>query len=138
MDTTKLREALKDIEAQQTILQDAATSIRRAISALSGNLEHSTYEAAVSTFSDDSRSFIDEAVVVLELAGHELHIKALCEGMSSTRGVPVKRENVESSIIRHINKSKRPKLAKVAPSTYGLSKWKTQSQPSLVDMAQAS
>jgi hypothetical protein len=140
MDLAKLHEALKDIEAQHHRLQDAAASVRRAIALLSGASVDGhalrTHPQVISA--DGERTFIDDAVAVLAVTGHEMHVKQICEEIAKSRGSAVRRESVESSIVRHITKAKQPKLARFGPSTYGLPKWKAQPALLNVDMAEAS
>jgi hypothetical protein len=135
MNATKLHEALAEIEAEGQRLDaerikvtNAADSIR----AILVNLGASA-EGPMARFVSDVPSYIDDSEELVRAAGQPLHAKVLAEKISEKRGVKVARSSVESSVIRHISKSKQPRLAKFGRSLFGLPEWKQQ--PTLAHIA---
>jgi uncharacterized protein (DUF362 family) len=123
MNTTKLKEALVELQQQRAILDVAIKNIQQVLATLNG----SEATAQQPTRTGVKPSYIDLSVQVLEQTGHPLHVKDICEKMTELRGSPVSsRASVESSIIRHMNTTgDRARIAKVRPSTYGLPGWET-------------
>jgi hypothetical protein len=131
MNTTKLRDALAEIESQKTVLEEAASGIRRVLALLEGQRANI---APASKQQPESHSYIDDSVGLFSKIGQVLHVKDLAEQLSGVRGVQVNRASLESSLIRHIAKAKEPRVAKFGPSKFGLPEWK-QSQPTLAQIA---
>jgi len=120
VNTTKLKEALVELQQQRAILDGAIKNIQNVLSALHGG-EPAPHTAAVVA---GKASYIDLGVQVFEATGQPLHILEVCRKMSDLRGEKLQRGNVESSFIRHIKTTaERARIAKFGPSTYGLPTW---------------
>lgn len=119
MNTSKLYEALAELEAQQKTFAEAIASLRKILSPLE---EQAPVTSKIAE--DASRSYIDDAEAILQEHGRPIHAKDLTAKISALRGSPVPRASVESSMIRHIAKAKQPRLAKFGKSTFGLPAWK--------------
>jgi hypothetical protein len=129
MDTTKLREALTELQSQRNLLDAAIDNIQNVLAMLSSAV--SDKKTAVGQ-PKHKRSYIEDAIAILERAGKPIHVKMIVEAISELRGSQVHRASIESSIIRHIAGTDNAKLAKFAPSTFGLAVWK---QPTLAKTA---
>jgi hypothetical protein len=130
MDTSKLREAMAELQSQRNLLDAAISNIQHVPAMLDSTRRPSE---APGDAVEEKRSYIDDTVAFLESGGKPMHIKAIVEALSELRGVSIPRASLESSIIRHIAKTNgRAKLAKFAPSTFGLSIW---NQPMLAKTA---
>jgi len=124
MDTSKLKEALAELQNQRNLLDAAITNIQNVLAMLSQASNPQRAESGRNV-SDATPSYIELAVDALEHSGKPMHIKELVGIISELRGDQVKRASLESSIVRHIAGMKeRSRLAKFAPSTFGLSIWK--------------
>ncbi len=141
MNTEKLTEALDDLKAQRGVLDTAIAGIENALKLLGGQEYRSvsvtvplTGVQANASIGSSGTSYIDYAEVFLREAKKPLHVTELTRMISDRKGKKVQRASVESSFIRHIEKSKEPRLAKSAPSTYGLPEWKDR-QPMLAHIA---
>jgi len=133
MNTHKLRDALAEMEAEQSALNDGIAAIRRIIASFETD---TTAKAPLRIANKDAgqRSYIDDGEEVFQAVGKPLHIKDITARFSEMRGAPVNRASVESSFIRHIAKAVNPRLAKFGKSTFGLAAWK-QPQPTLAQTA---
>jgi len=131
--TAQLTETLAAMQKEQSRLATAIAGVQQVLAALSGPVQR---QAPTATFHAESEgsSYIDEAVTVLRAHGTPLHITILADKISERRGTKIVRGSLESSFIRHINKSKHPRLTKVGRSTYGLPEWKSES-PILAQIA---
>jgi hypothetical protein len=127
MNTGKLREALAELQLHRSVLDAAIVSLESAIAMLEGS--PTTRPIIQSALPINHRSsYIDDSVKIIRSAGKPLHMSELLTKLRELRGASIARNSVEASINRHISKtSGAVKLAKVAPSTYGLSAWKDQS-----------
>ena len=128
MNTSKLRDALDDLEHQQDILSEAATAIKAVIARLdaySGAINATANIPVVDDTRQDRgfseiRSYIDETVDLLAVMGRSMHVKEIAAHISKVRGSNVNRASLESSLIRHIAKANQPRIAKTGPSTFGI------------------
>jgi hypothetical protein len=128
MNGSKLREALAELQAQRNILDAAISQIQKVLALLDGtNAEDRAHES----FTTSGRaSYVDDAVKVFEAVGHPLHINDLIVKIGELRNKKIARPSLESSLIRHITKVDKPRIAKLNPSTYGLPAWKNQATAS--------
>jgi hypothetical protein len=129
MNTEKLREALVELQNQRATLDTAISNIQNVLAMLNGQ-QSTTVKAPVV---DATRTYIDYGVEVLRNSGKLMHVTAIANAIGALRGTTVSRASVESSFIRHIAKTKTPRLTKAPKSMYGLPEWKQQ--PALVQMA---
>lgn len=121
MNTTKLKEALVELQQQRAILDGAISNIQRIIATMNGGSE-----AALTSDPHVSRSsYIDDGVRILEIAGQPLHIDEITKKVSEMRREEIDRPSVESSFSRHISKTKNSRVVRVRPGYYGLPAWKT-------------
>jgi len=132
MNTAKLKECLAEMEAQRNILDAAIPSMRNLIATLEGAPQGITASRPNVSDQAGTRSYIDESVEVLRAHGAPMHIKEIGTKVAELRGTAIPRASLESSIVRHIAKANRPRLARVGRSTFGLPEWK---QPTVVQMA---
>ena len=132
MNTTKLREALAEMESERSVLEEGIGSLRKLIALLEGTAP----EIQTETISpgESRRSYIDDAVDLFRSCQKPLHVKEIAGKISEARGISVQRASLESTLIRHINKANQPRIAKFGPSMFGLPEWK-QSQPTLAQIA---
>jgi reverse gyrase len=122
VNTSKLKEALVELQQQRAILDGAISNIQRIIAMMNGGSE------TVSEVEPKARrsSYIDEGVKVLEISGQPLHIKEIAKRISEMRGHEVGRPSVESSFIRHISmQGNKSRIVKVRPAYFGLPAWKS-------------
>ncbi len=70
MDTTKLREALVELQQQKAVLDGAISNIQRAIAMMNGGSESTT----VKDTEVKELSYLDDAVKILRIVGNPLHI----------------------------------------------------------------
>jgi hypothetical protein len=128
MNSPKLIEAIAELEAQRKIIDDAITQLRKAASVLSGG---SVVTSAGTSTKSIGKSYVDDAVRAIEVAGTSLHIGMIIDFITQLRGERPARASVESSVIRHIAKTPNPRLVKVAPSQYDI----PSHQPMLAQIA---
>jgi hypothetical protein len=126
MNSPKLLDAIAELKAQRRIIDDAIVHLERAVSALSGTPP--SPQTAHTTFGGTS-SYVDEAVLAIQAEGGALHVNKIVDFIAQLRGSKPPRASVESSIIRHISKTKNPKLSKVAPSTFDLTEHSQRELP---------
>lgn len=141
MTTTKILEAIADLEGQRESINLALDYLRKALEILaaSSGTPMQGHPAILATREESGpggSSYVLDAVSILNKAGRPLHINQILDALVEIRGERPPRPSVESSLIRHIAKSKAPKIWKAGPSTFGLSEWKSaQQQPMLVQIA---
>jgi hypothetical protein len=122
VNTSKLKEALAELQQQRLILDGAISSIQRIIATMNGGAE----TASVAEPEARKTSYIDDTVKLLEIAGQPLHIKEITKQIGEMRGAESARASIESSLGRHIELLKeRARVVKVRPATYGLPIWKS-------------
>ena len=80
-------------------------------------------------------SYLDDAVKILRIVRNPLHITDLVSRISEVRGTPIDRPAVESSLSRHITKSKKSRVVRTRPGYYGLPEWKAMIRDKRVDEA---
>lgn len=128
MNTEKLKDALTELQGQRTVLDAAIINIQSVLAMLNGQPNTTPLPAADAS----GGSYIDDGVDVLRNSGRMMHVTEIAKAISKLRGKTISRGSVESSFIRHISKTKTPRLSKAPKSMYGLPEWK---QPALVQMA---
>lgn len=121
MDTTKLREALVELQQQKSVLDGAIANIQRAIAVMEGGSKSSEHNGK----EEREYSYLDDAVNILRVSGHPLHIDEIVKKISEMRGQDTERPPIESSFSRHITKSKKSRIVRTKPGYYGLPEWKT-------------
>lgn len=123
MNRSKLHEALVELQHQRATLDGAITKLQEIISMMNGNASQA---GAMKLKSGHKNSYIDDGMVVLELAGKPLHIREIASRIGDLRHKKVSRASVESSIIRHIATFKdEARIEKVAPALFALPFWET-------------
>src|SRR5258707_3445675 len=110
MDTTKLREALAELQLQRDILDAAIVKMQDVLGTLNG--AQKPVESKVSSRRSSRKkvhgSYVDDSVVALTEYGHPLRIMALCEKINELRGTKVERNLFESGLGRHITTPNKP------------------------------
>jgi hypothetical protein len=130
MDTSKIEAALADLQVQHDIIESAIANLQSVLAMLKGESSApSDASMATGTEGNGSRSYIDYAIVALTEAGNPLRILPLCHRISELKGTPAKRALVESSLARHISKTKNPRVIRTDRSTYGLAEWNSHGSP---------
>jgi hypothetical protein len=134
----KLQEALAAIPAQRKALDEVEVQLRLMISKLQG-MPDLAFSATPSNSvtrgrigRGNDRDKLDDIADVIRAEGKPLHVSIIAERLSAQSGKKIVRTTIEPGINRHIAKTKNPRIAKFAPSTYGLPEWK---QPSLARTA---
>ncbi len=123
MNTSKLKEALTELQAQRTIIDDAIVNLQKIIATINGSSE-STPRSIPTAISSDSLSYVDIAVAALELHGKPMHIKELAHYISQQRKKNIFRGTVEATIGSHIKKMKTSsRIVKVGPGLFALPQW---------------
>jgi hypothetical protein len=139
----KLQEALAAVESERKSLDETEKQLRAMIGRHSSKEEVDVFDLfeqeeerppAPRRVARKRRKHdkLDDYVQILRDVGHPLHIVELAGRYSSKIGKPFKRTDIEPGINRHISKTKAPRIAKIAPSTFGLPEWK---QPTLAKTA---
>jgi hypothetical protein len=134
MKTTKLREALADLQAQRSTIDEAINGLVKVLASLEGDTPATTPAPAPMRVAAEP-SYIDHAATIIREAGRPLHISAIAEGIARLTGAGVTRGGIEGSIGRHIKKAKERKLIRVAPSTYGVPEFVDHERPLLAQSA---
>jgi len=126
---SKLQEALAEVDGQRRTLDKVESQLRSMITELSGTSFHFTPAGAKPKGPEPSRvrDQLDDIADVLRTEGHPLHINVIAERLSVATGKKVTRTMIEPGLNRHINKVKKRRIDKFAPSTYGVPEWKTDS-----------
>jgi hypothetical protein len=127
---TKLQEALAEVDAQRSALNDVEAQLRSMIAKLSGTpiVVRSPAMAPAPVAENRQRDKLDDIADILRAEGKPLHITVIAERLSAAGGTKVERTKIEPGINRHIAKVKQRRIDKFGPSTYGLPEWKA-SQP---------
>jgi hypothetical protein len=120
MNTTKLKEALMELQSQRNVPDVAIAGIQKVLSMLGAGSELQTSKSKTDDDGEGRRSYTSDAVAVLESVGHPLHISDLGVKISELRGSKVARASLESSLIRQISKVENARVVKTKPSAYGL------------------
>ena len=150
MITDKLIEALEQVHADRKFHQNALHELDQTENQLKAMVaKHSgvawsllakkPQETSIDNFqvvnaSQISRDGLDDVVDILRSAGKALHITVIADRLSEIRGTKIERTAIEPGMNRHIQKTKKRRIEKFAPSTFGLPEWK-QEQPSLAHIA---
>lgn len=132
MDTTKLREAIAEMQKHRNMIDAALVNMQAALAMLG---EPHTVSVPAESAHSDRTSYITDTVAILEDAGNPLHMSEIMAKIVERRGSAseVRRNSVEASINRHITKSKgTARLCRVAPSTYALAGFR-QTGPLLIN-----
>ena len=124
----KLQEALAEVDSQRRALDDVERQLRSMISKLSGAAtpisETLPFSPSLISRKSGNRDRIDDIVDILAADGKPLHITVIAERLSSLLGKKIERTELEPGLNRHVQKTKKARIAKFAPSTYGLPSWK--------------
>jgi hypothetical protein len=131
----KLQEALAEIDVQRKALDDVDAQLRSMISKLSGAPEiippavplPSKILTHVAPHHRGERDRIDDYVDIIREEGKPLHIVDLAQRYSAKSGNQMSRTDIEPGLNRH-TKTRTSRIAKFAPSTFGLAEWKTQAK----------
>ena len=135
---TKLQEALAEVDAQRSALNDVEAQLRSMIAKLSGTpvAVRSPVMAPAPVAKSQKRDKLDDIADILRAEGKPLHITVIAERLSAVAGAKVERTKIEPGINRHIAKVKQRRIDKFGPSTYGLPEWKvSQPQGKLIEVA---
>ena len=135
----KLKETLEAVHVQQEQLSEVEAQLISMIAKLSGNdkasVEEEPQEEEV-VFRRPGRDRIDDITDILRISGEPVHVTELARALSERTGKQINRTQIEPGINRHIAKTKVPRIAKFAPSTYGLPEWKKRPEyENLLDSA---
>lgn len=131
MNTNKLKEALAELQHEQAILGGVISQLQNIIATGNGSVSLKLSSAEKEQQTERSPSYIDHAVMVLELSGQPLHISVIAKKIADMRGKEVARASVESSVIRHISSlNNRARIIKVKRAHFGLPSWKAIPQAS--------
>lgn len=125
MDTQKIREALEDLHSKRVVIDQAISSLEKALSLLSG-------EAAVPTTTSihavrgrrpkSEKSYIDRAADLLSNV-EQMHIDEILKQIGSQVGYPVSRGTVDAGISREIReRGNASRFERAAPGVYRLRK----------------
>ena len=135
---TKLQEALAEVDAQRSALDDVEAQLRSMITKLSGVpiIARSPVMSPTPQTERRKRDKLDDIADILRTEGKPLHITVIAERVSAMRGVEVDRTKIEPGLNRHIATVKERRIDKVGPSTYGLPEWKVDPpQGRLIEVA---
>jgi hypothetical protein len=127
---TKLQEALAEVDSQRAALNEVESQLRSMIAKLSGMPVMVNRPAPpvvpvprpVSLPNAD-RDTVDEIADILRAEGKPLHITVIAERLSALKNENVVRTGIEPGLNRHVAKTKRKRIVKVAPSTFALPEW---------------
>ena len=136
----KLLEALASVQAERQALDETEAQLRAMIARHGSHAFSDGIDAPIdpttnrfrSLGKEASRNGLDDIVDVLRESGHPLHITAICERLSAKSGGKIVRTDIEPGLNRHVSKTKKAKIVKTAPSTYGLPEWQKSQEPSLL------
>ena len=123
VNTNKLKEALAELQHQKAMLDGAITQLQNIIATVNGSALQDQ-SSQVKGYRE-ARTYIDDAVAVLEMSGQPLHIAKIAEKIGEIRNRGIARASVESSIIRHASSlGHRARIVKVRRGFFGLPSWK--------------
>ena len=142
---TKLQEALAEVDSQRVALNEVETQLRSMIARLSGmpiiqqpSAAASIHGSIIGNVSPETgRDKLDDIADILRTEGKPLHITAIAERLSTITGTEVLRTAIEPGLNRHVQKTKRKRIDKFGPSTFGLAEWKLRQRP-VTELAEAS
>jgi|ERR1035438_2431658 hypothetical protein len=122
----KLQEALAEVDAQRSALNDVEAQLRSMIAKLSGApiIAHTPVMGPAPVVDKRKRDKLDDIADILRTEGKPLHITVIAERLSAMRGAEIDRTKIEPGLNRHIATVKERRIDKVGPSTYGLPEWK--------------
>lgn len=127
MNTTKLKDALIEMQHQRAILDTAIDQLQKVLVALNGgNQEPEKVKPGRPGMQEGS--IPDQGIQILEANGKPMHVVEIAKKVSQIRGREVTRYSMESSFMRHI-KSKNPRVRKVGPGIFGLTAWTQNASP---------
>jgi HB1/ASXL restriction endonuclease-like protein with HTH domain len=124
MNTSKLKEALVELQQEQDKLANMILQLRRMIADAEPSIAGGMQDSVKVELKTVRQSYIEQAVQILEQSGKPMHVKDLAAKIAELRHAKVQRASVESSLIRHLSLGSRAKIAKFGPSLYGLPSWK--------------
>ncbi len=119
MNLVKIKDAIVDLQRQRTMMDEAIKTLQQVV------LGDKEQKAAAE---QPRKSYIDDAIDILEAAGKPVHIKDMVHLIGATRGKTLVRASVESSIIRHIKSAHEPRLVKTKAANFGLPSWEPNSR----------
>lgn len=123
VNTNKLKEALAELQHQKAMLDGAITQLQNIVATVNGSALRD--KSSQENGRREARTYIDEAVTVLEMSGQPLHISKIAEKIGEIRNREIARASVESSIIRHASSlGNRARIVKVRRGFFGLPLWK--------------
>lgn len=122
MNTTKLKDALVEMQHQRAILDTAIDQLQKVLTALNGGTQEAEQQVKPGTPGLQEGSIPFYGIQVLESNGKPMHIKEIAVQVSKIRGKETGRYSMESSLQRHM-KSAQSKVRKVGPGFYGLIAW---------------
>lgn len=133
----KLHEALAEVDSQRKALDNIERQLRSMIAELSGqsfiaNAVFTSTGLSAGTPTGE-RNRLDDIADILRAAGKPLHISLIAVRLSDKLGRKIERASFEPGLNRHIQKTKKRRIDKFGPSTYGLPEWKNQ--PALAHIA---
>ncbi len=115
--SSKLKEALYELRAQETVLDNAIQNLEKIIATMNGS------EPAMQTPKDGERakSYLDIVVTVLQNHGKPLSAKELAYQVSTLKGKDIKRASLEATIFKHCKHTGvNARIEKVGPATYAI------------------
>src|SRR5450759_2935009 len=97
---TKLQEALAEVDAQRSALDDVAAQLRSMITKLSGVpiIARSPVMSPTPQTERRKRDKLDDIADILRTEGKPLHITVIAERLSAMRGVEVDRTKIEPGL----------------------------------------
>ena len=137
--SSKLKEALAELERQRGVLDSAIASIRNAVALIETNAAPAPAVqlgrvVPLSELPQAKPSYIDDAVQILTPVGKPLHVNDLVAKIKTLGKPDANRGSVESSLIRHIqSQGDKARVARFAPSVFGLSAWKSARSEAVAD-----
>src|ERR1035437_3065311 len=143
---TKLQEALAEVDSQRIALNEVEAQLRSMISKLSGmpiisrpaTATPQVHGSIIGNVSPETgRDKLDDIADILRSEGKPLHITVIAERLSTITGTEVLRTAIEPGLNRHVQKTKRKRIDKFGPSTFGLAEWKLRQRP-MTELAEAS
>jgi hypothetical protein len=121
MNTTKLKEAVIELQRQRAILDSAIQQIQKVLATLNGDQESTGDRVQLITLPG---TLFELGLYILESAGKPMHIKEIVKKVSEMRHKTIPRGSLESGFLRHIkNEGQKAKLRRVSPGVFALTIW---------------
>lgn len=126
MNSPKLLEAIAELEAQRSVIDDAITHLKRAHATLAGSNLNVSEESTTTTRrrrTPSGSSYVDMAVDAIKAADKALHISDILSVIKHS-GKDAGRASVESSLLREMQFAKKagrqPRIVRTGPSTFDI------------------